>query len=348
MKNKLLFLIAIIIFLFSACSENPSSKEAIMESETEYPIKWVTISCAGDCTLGTDESFFGQTFPKEVEQNSKDYSVFFKNVLPVFEKDDLTMVNLEGTLTTNGIRQDKMYAFRGNPEYVNVLTNGGVDAVTLANNHSYDYGDTGLFDTQKKLDEAGILWVKNNKTAIKEINGVKVGLIGLSELDGSASSLLSKTIENVKNEGAQVVVVQFHWGIEKDALPTETQKEIAHTAVDLGADLVIGHHPHVLQGIEKYKGKMIVYSLGNFCFGGNQNPEDMDSMIFQQTFLIEKDKLLPSDLWQVYPCTISSVPDRNNYQPTLVFGEKAEPIRQKIQERTNAINDLEVFFADGI
>ena len=77
MKNKLLFLIATIIFLFSACSENPPSKEAIMESETEYPIKWVTISCAGDCTLGTDESFFGQTFPKEVEQNSKDYSVFF-------------------------------------------------------------------------------------------------------------------------------------------------------------------------------------------------------------------------------------------------------------------------------
>ncbi len=348
MKNKLIFLILTIIFVLSGCASNvPVSLEKAKEEETENPIKWVTISCAGDCTLGADESFFGNTLPEEINNQGGDYSWFFRNVLPIFEKDDLTIVNLEGTLTDGGVRQDKTYAFHGKPEYVNILTCGGVNAVTLANNHSFDYGETGLSDTKKILDNSGIDWVENNKTTVKEINGIKVGLIGLSDLNGSASYMLPKTIEQVKNDGAQVIVVQLHWGVEKEINPTERQREIAHTAVDLGADLVIGHHPHVLQGIEKYKGKMIAYSLGNFCFGGNQNPDDKDTMIFQQTFFVEDGTVLPSDIWQIYPCCISSVTERNNYQPTPIFGKDGELIRQKIQTRTNDIGELNVTFADG-
>ncbi len=346
MKRKLLFLALALMLLLSGCARGvPASGEGMLEAET---MKSITISCAGDCTLGTDVSFGGQTLPREIDAREGDYGWFFRNVLPIFEKDDLTMVNLEGTLTKQGTRQEKTYAFRGDPEYVSILTAGGVEAVTLANNHSLDYGEVSLSDTKENLDMVGVWWVENEHTLVKEINGVKVGMIGLYDLNSSALSLLPRTMEQVKQDGAELIVVQVHWGIEGEATPTARQREIAHTAIDLGADLVMGHHPHVLQGLEEYKGKMIAYSLGNFCFGGNQNPTDKDTMIFQQTFLLEDGKVLPETKWQVYPCRISSVSERNNYQPTPIFGEAGEAIRQKIQERTDAIGELTVHFADRI
>ncbi len=343
MKVKLFFILSLLLLLSGCRKEIPVTKEP-----PNQRVKSITISCAGDCTLGTDVAFGGLTLPKEVEAQEEDYGWFLRNVLPIFEKDDLTMVNLEGTLTNRGVRQDKTYAFRGSPEYVSILTAGSVEAVTLANNHSLDYGEISLADTKEALDTVGVWWVENLHTIVKEVAGVKVGMIGLYDLNGSALSMLPKTMEQVREQGAQLILVQVHWGIEGEAIPTARQREIAHTAIDLGADLVMGHHPHVLQGLEEYKGKMIAYSLGNFCFGGNQNPADKDTMIFQQTFLVEEGRVLPETKWQVYPCSISSVSERNNYQPTPIFGKAGEAVRQKIQERTNAIDQLTVNFATGI
>ena len=100
----------------------------------------------------------------------------------------------------------------------------------------------------------------------------------------------------MKKAGAQIIIVNFHWGIEKQYTPDENQKALAHLAIDEGADLVIGHHPHVLEGIEKYNGKYICYSLGNFCFGANRNPKDKDTMIFQQTFTLKQTILMNGHL----------------------------------------------------
>ncbi len=346
MKKGLLILLTT-IFLLSGCGrESVPGSQGVTAPESG--VKVITISCAGDCTLGTDAAFGGQTFPREVETQEGDYGWFFRNVLPIFEEDDLTMVNLEGTLTNRGTRQDKTYAFRGKPEYVSVLTAGSVEAVSLANNHSLDYGEISLSDTKEALDTVGVWWVENLHTLVKEVEGVRIGMIGLYDLNGSALVNLSKGIEQVKGEDAQLIIVQVHWGIEGEAVPTARQREIAHAAIDAGADMVMGHHPHVLQGLEEYKGKMIAYSLGNFCFGGNQNPIDKDTMIFQQSFLVEDGMVLPETKWQVYPCTISSAPERNNYQPTPLFGPEAESVRQKIQSRTDAIGPLAVNFATGI
>lgn len=298
----------------------------------------ITISVVGDCTLGTDENFnYSRSLNAYYEKNGPEY--FLKNVKNIFETDDLTIANLEGTFTDLTTRADKTYAFKGPAEFVNILTTSSVEAVTLANNHSRDYGAQSLTDTRNTLDSAGVIHFGYDVTKVVEVKGVKVGLVGIYELidhTGRAQQL-KDNIAKVKDEGADIVIVIFHWGIERDAAPNSHQTMLGRLAIDEGADLVCGHHPHVLQGIETYKGKNIVYSLGNFCFGGNSNPSDKDTMIFQQTFTITKDGVKDDNVTNIIPCSLSSENTRNNYQPTPATGEEAERILKKIEERSSLI-----------
>ena len=121
---------------------------------------------------------------------------------------------------------------------------------------------------------------------------MKVALVGTYELDEGAGikDSMVANIQRARSEGAQVVLVYIHWGIEREYVPNETQMMLGHAAIDAGADLVVGSHPHVIQGYEKYQDRYIVYSLGNFCFGGNSNPDDKDCMVFQQTFTVTGDQ----------------------------------------------------------
>ena len=178
------------------------------------------------------------------------------------------------------------------------------------------------------------MWFSGKNYAIKEIDGIRVGLIGTNVQRADETSNFLNTINELKKENPDLIITSFHWGIERDAFPEERQIELAHMAIDNGADLVIGHHPHVLQGIEKYKGKYILYSLGNFCFGGNKNPEDKDTMIFKQTFVFEEGNLIPKENVSVIPCFISSVKNRNNYQPMALSGKEFERVKAKILERS--------------
>ena len=216
-----------------------------------------------------------------------------------------------------------------------------VEAVNTANNHSHDYGDQGYEDTISALDSAGILNFGYDKTVVTEVKGIKVGLVGIYELKDhlERKEQLKQNIAKVKAEGAQITIVIFHWGNEKEEVPDSNQTTLAHLAIDEGADLVCGHHPHVLQGIEEYKGKNIVYSLGNFCFGGNQYPSDMDTMIFQQTFTVDQNGVKADNVTNIIPCSVSSDSDYNNYQPTPAEGDEAARILNKIQERTAMITD---------
>lgn len=294
----------------------------------------VTISAAGDFTLGTDENFdYSTSLPARYEE-VQDPGYFLQNVKDIFASDDLTIVNLEGPLTTSEERADKQFSFKGDPSYTEILTNGSVEACNLANNHSKDYGIQGYEDTIANVEAAGIKTFGCERTAIWETNGVKVGLAGVYELaEGmDCQDDMTATIQSLKDAGADLVIVSFHWGVEKENYPDETQQTLAHAAIDQGADLVLGHHPHVLQGIEKYQGKYIVYSLGNFCFGGNKNPSDKDTMIFQQTFTLENGEVVEDDAINIIPCRISSEDDYNNYQPTPAEGEEAQRILGRIQE----------------
>lgn len=311
-------------------------KDEGSDKETPQNVE-ITISAAGDCTLGTDDSFNQSTSFDAMYDSVADPSYFFSNVKPIFESDDLTIVNLEGPLTTSTDIQEKTFAFHGRPEYTQILTEGSIEAVDVANNHSYDYGQQGYDDTLNNLSNAGVTSFGYDQTAIMNIKDVKIGLVGIYTLADSQKSAeqVPTLIESVKNDGAQIIIVSFHWGVERENYPTETQINLAHSAIDNGADLVLGHHPHVLQGVENYKGKYIAYSLGNFCFGGNSNPSDKDTMIFQQTFTIENGELLTDDNIQIIPCSISSTNSRNNYQPTPAENEE----KQRIEEKINAFSE---------
>lgn len=313
-------------------------KEAKKETKKAFDPVSLTVSVVGDCTLGTDEAFDYSTSLNAYFDNYGS-SYFLQNVKPIFSADDLTIANFEGTLTESDAREDKTFAFKAPASFAKILTDGNVEAVTTANNHSHDYGEQGFTDTLNALEAEGITHFGYDKTAVMNIKGIKVGLVGIYELKDhlERTQQVKDNIAKVKAEGAQLVIVIFHWGNEKEEVPDSNQMTLGRLAIDEGADLVCGHHPHVLQGIETYKGKNIVYSLGNFCFGGNSAPSDMDSMIFQQTFTITENGVQADNVTNIIPCSISSEYGYNNYQPTPAEGEEAQRIQNKIEERSAMI-----------
>lgn len=323
----------------SSDSQNTDSSNATVSS----PVS-LTLSVVGDCTLGTDETFdYDTSLNAYYENYGADY--FLQNVKDIFSADDLTIANFEGTLTDSDEREDKTFAFKAPASYASILTGESVEAVNTANNHSHDYGDQSFDDTLAALDDAGIVHFGYDETAVMDVKGIKVGLVGIYELYDhlEREQQLKDNIAKVKADGAQLIVVIFHWGNETETVPDSNQTTLGRIAIDEGADLVCGHHPHVLQGIETYKDRNIVYSLGNFCFGGNSSPSDMDTMIYQQTFTIDADGVKKDNVTNIIPCSISSAAydGYNNYQPTPAEGDEATRILGKINERSSWISTAE-------
>ena len=323
----------------SSDSQNTDSSNATVSS----PVS-LTLSVVGDCTLGTDETFdYDTSLNAYYENYGADY--FLQNVKDIFSTDDLSIANFEGTLTDSDEREDKTFAFKAPASYASILTGGSVEAVNTANNHSHDYGEQSFNDTLAALDDAGIVHFGYDETAVMDVKGIKVGLVGIYELYDhlEREQQLKDNIAKVKADGAQLIVVIFHWGNETETVPDSNQTTLGRIAIDEGADLVCGHHPHVLQGIETYKGRNIVYSLGNFCFGGNSSPSDMDTMIYQQTFTIDADGVKKDNVTNIIPCSISSAAydGYNNYQPTPAEGDEATRILGKINERSSWISTAE-------
>ncbi len=355
-KNKVflagVILGIILILLFTLLGKQFNKKDVEktysntekVNQEIEKPVekKSITISFAGDVTMGNYKGspYYG-TFDNEFQNRGGDFDYFFENVKDVFANDDLSVVNLEGPLTTAQNAKVKKFAFKGDPSYVNILKSGNIEAVTLANNHSEDYFEEGMNDTKFILDENNIKYFGLGEKAVIDTNGIKVGLLGYN---GWTENYTKENLDKMKNDieslkkEADMVAVYFHWGVEKSYSPNQVQKDFAHDAIDYGSDLVIGAHPHVLQGIEKYKGKYIAYSLGNFCFGGNKNPSDKDTMIYQQTFNFEDNKLASIDIPNVIPCSISSTSTRNDYKPTVLKGSESERVLNKIKTISKNLN----------
>ena len=359
-KRILLILLVVLIFaaiVWGAVAVNKklkSKKETKPDKVSELTIEMneeevvkrdpvtITVSMTGDCTLGTDVNFnYSTSLNAYFEQHGPDY--FLQNVRDIFEADDLTVVNFEGTLTESNNRQDKTFAFKAPASFAKILSGSSVEAANLANNHSFDYGQESYDDTKAALDAEGIINFGYDRTQVIDVKGIKVGLVGIYELNDhmGRAQQVKDNIAKVKEEGAELVLVVFHWGIEKDAAPTETQIALARLAIDEGADLVCGHHPHVLQGLETYKGKNIVYSLGNFCFGGNSNPNDKDTIIYQQTFTITDEGVADDNDYKIIPCSISSVSGYNDYRPTPLTGDEATRVMNKFNERSELIPKAE-------
>lgn len=307
----------------------------------------VTLSFVGDCTLGMDESdAYAGSFEEYYDSYGAPY--FFQNVKSIFEGDDLTVANLEGTFTTSENRSDGDPTFKALPSHVTILAEGGIDAVSVANDHTHDYGNESYVDTLANLDIADIgrfgfdnvltLTVgtsaatadtASSGSALAQADGVLVGLTGAWLRDQEDQQQVLQNIQDLRDEGAQIVIVSLHWGTENASSPDDTQIELAHQIIDAGADLIVGHHSQVLQGIELYHGKYIAYSLGTFISGG-MSSGDMDTIIFQQTFTISGGKCLENAQLNIIPCSISAEAQRNTYCPTPAGGTEAQRILDKI------------------
>ena len=345
--RKITGIITVLLFIAAIAVGISGKTIEKRRAEKEYmpTVSTVCITATGDCTFATDANApRDNSFVSCVEAQNNDYSYFFRNVAPLFAEDDLTIVNLEGTLSNQGSRQDKTFAFRGKPEYVQILTSSSVEAANLANNHSADYGDVSLTDTIKYLNEAGISNFIGTNTSIREVNGISVGLVGINALNPEEAEKLEKAIGSVKGLGAQLVIVSIHWGEEKSNEPTQEQIQLAHKAVDLGADLVLGTHPHVLQGVEKYNGRYIAYSLGNFCFGGNNNPADKDTVIYRQVFTFVDGVMQEDDNMALIPATISGHDEYNDYQPAIAEGDRKVAIQNRLLEYSTQFGMMSLNF----
>lgn len=298
--------------------------------------KKIVLSFAGDCTIGTDDRFlYENSFHQRLAVEGNDFGYFFRGVLPVLEKDDMTLVNLESTFTNSKCPIPKKYNYRGDPSYTAILKAGSVEMVNISNNHIYDYGMQGYMDTLTALQRAGILFCGEKNIAFYTTKGITVGCIGYTGWDWNVHKDLERDIHYAR-EKAHIVVVSIHWGTDRANYPSSHQIKLGRFCIDNGADVVVGHHPHVIQGIEKYKDRYIVYSLGNFCYGGSKNLSDKDTFIFQNIFTVRDGRIIESN-GEVIPCSISSVSHINDYQPTILRGKEAERVMSRVYRYSSAL-----------
>ena len=288
--------------------------EPVTEPPTEPVAQHYYLTFAGDCTLGTMYQVYSAAscFPSIV---GEDYDYPFAAVQEWFANDDFTMVNLEGPLTNEGTPAEKTYCFRGDPKLAAILPAGSVECVSLANNHSEDFGQIGYENTKKTLDGVNVAYAGNGDTLIYVTErGLKIGVLAVAFYIDHGE--MADKIAMLKDLGAQVVVVSFHWGNEGYFSHTYDQSWYAYAAIDAGANIVYGHHPHVLQPMEAYNGGMIYYSLGNFAFGGNDCPRDFDTALIRQEVIVDTDGTVTLGQCEAIPCSISPVDHINRFQPT--------------------------------
>ena len=297
----------------------------------------VTISATGDVTIGGDTRKSGKSiFDKQLEKEPSGLSFPMENVADLFAADDMTIVNFEGTLTTTKSATSNTYSFAAPPEYVQVLTSGNIEAVSLENNHIMDHGEAGYADTCQTLENNGIVYSGHLGSAIYTTDtGVSIGMLSYQTFNGNYPVIynaIEGDIAALRSAGCQLVIVSYHWGEEKDYLPNERQVPLGRATIDAGADLVIGHHSHRINPIEEYNGKYICYSLGNFSFAGNIKPDDMDTFIFQQRFRVYPDGRAQNEGFRIVPCSISSQESVNDFTPTPKEGEAAQAVVDRLLE----------------
>ena len=290
------------------------------------------LTFTGDFTPGCMPGQF-QNPKAYVGTVGEDYEYPFANFRELFEADDFTFINLEVVLGVGVGRQaDKQFVFSGPEEYVQIMTSSSVEAVTLANNHSEDFGQGGYDNTKRVLDENGVAYVEKKNTLLYTTeSGLTIGIY--ADVFNFNESHIRQGIAQLREQGAELVICAFHWGPEGAYQPHEKQIRYGHIAIDAGADLVVGNHPHVLQPVEEYNGGLIYYSLGNFSFGGNDHPKDYDSAVLQQQVLRDPDGTIRLGELTVIPISISSVSDRNNYQP-IPYEEGSEEY-QRVMDKLN-------------
>ena len=291
----------------------PSESALPTPTPTPEPTpQYFELSFVGDCTLASTVSNKNLSISYESVVGDN-YAYPFEKTAQYFKGDDFTFANLECALTTSSASDTKNFCFRADPSYTQILTSGGVDFVSLGNNHVLDYGEQGYADTKAALDAAGIAYAGRDEWNIYETaSGLKIGVYAVSF---GKTEQIKAGVAALKAAGAEFIIAALHWGDEGSYDVNELQREQGHAAVDAGADLVYGSHPHTLQPCEEYNGKYIYYSMGNWSFGGNTAPRDPDTIILKLKLKRDIDGTISIESREHIPCACTGVIGGNNYQP---------------------------------
>ena len=317
------------IFIDAESAQNAQEAEAVQSIYEADGSVLITLTATGDFTVGGDSRKSSNIWDTELKKHNGDYQFAMKNIRDVLLADDLTIVNFEGTLTEStyvpSSKKNNQFLFSAPPEYVNMLTENGVEAVALENNHTMDHGEDAYIETQTHLTNAGVVWSGGGELGVIEVKGIQIAMLSYLCIDryDQLWDTVPADIQAAK-EQYPLVIVNFHWGNELMYYPTDNQIKMGRLAVDSGADLVLGHHSHRIQPIEYYNGVYICYSLGNFCFAGNSKPSDMTSYLFQTRFRIretEDGQQITNEGFIIIPIRISSRTDRNDFIPTVLTKE---------------------------
>lgn len=298
----------------------------------------IVMTFVGDCTVGCEDRLLNKdySFAKVVEREG--YGYFLSKVKDFFSEDDLTVANFEGVLKdTHYGAANKTYCFRGLPDYAQILVLGSVEAVNLANNHTGDYGATGRITTLKALKAANVKTFDETSEYIFEKNGIKIAFCGFWGVGFNKRADIAARIRQLKEEGANAVICALHFGEEYATYHNKVQTQVARMVIDAGADLVVGHHPHIVQGMEVYNSRTIFYSVGNFLFGGNAEVRSNESLVPRVTMTFSDDGTYLGQQVLLYPANESGNTEMNDYQPRLVQGEAADAVFAKLDADSEAL-----------
>lgn len=311
---------------------SPTPKPTPVPTPEPTP-EFFDISFIGDCTLASDHYSKGvsSSYNNVVGDN---YAYPFEKTVQFFNDDDFTLANLECVLSDYKVPAIKSFVFGAVPEYANILIEGSVEFVSLGNNHVEDYGEQGYLDTKAVLDEYNIAYAGRDEWTLYDANGLTIGVYAVSF---GTTAQIEAGIAALKEAGAEFIIAAMHWGDEGSYKVNGTQRTQGYAAIDAGADVVYGSHPHTLQPMEEYNGKYIFYSMGNWSFGGNTNPRDKDTAIVKLEVIRDVDGSVSVCGYELIPCALSGVANGNNYQPV--------PYEVDSEEYLRAISKLDGSFA---
>lgn len=306
----------------------PTEETTAPTTEPEDTTTHIKMNFVGDCLLASNISeYYANNF--RVCAKTKDKGYFLSDVSPLFRKDDFTIVNLENVLSDQDLGPidkgtEEAFWFKGPAENVEILTGSSVEVVSLENNHVLDYGYAGQMDTRDTVEKAGLEWGDKTRTVYLEKEGFVIAVIchGLW-YSGQERDIIQRIEEADGKSDYQVVF--FHGGQEGVHEPEYWKVNGCHAMVDAGADLILGGHPHVLQPEEIYNGVHIVYSLGNFCYGGSSWVENR-TIIYSVDLTVEDGKVLAEET-EIIPCYVHTGTPYNNFKPRVIIKEDE---RQKV------------------
>ena len=360
MTQRVLLILLLAVLLFTVPVVSLAADTGSAEAEEALPYadirsalpqvrgesKRIILSFIGDCTLGCKEIDHGKkkSIDYYIQQYGFEYP--FAMVRYILAQDDLTVANMEGIFqnSVEGLNKKtkKEYNFRADESYADIFLKGSVEAVTVGNNHIGDYGQSGFDSSIRTLKEYGIKWFGSTnyggQAYIYEKDGVKIGFVGsYISYYWQNVDVLKPLFDELREEGCAAIIAVIHGGVEYAKRHDKNQYNMARKFINWGADIVVGHHPHCLQGYEIIEGAPVYYSIGNFVFAGNFSLRTNYTVILSMALSFDEEGRFMGSTANLIPCRLSQttdVRDKNLYQPYPVTGKEAQQAIKQLQYDT--------------